>query len=85
VGLLSQLIGLYVIVLIARIILTWFPVPYDHPVASIRRIAVSLTDPVLIPIRRMLPPVQLGGVALDLAPILLIVGLRLLQGLLIIR
>ena len=81
-NLLSQLIGLYVMVLIVRIILTWFQVPYDHPVATVRRLAASLTDPVLIPLRRMLPPLQIGGVALDLAAVVLIIGLRLLQRLL---
>ena len=81
-NLLSQLIGLYVMVLIVRIILTWFQVPYDHPVATVRRFAASLTDPVLIPLRRMLPPFQIGGVALDLAAVVLIIGLRLLQRLL---
>ena len=82
-ALLSLLVGIYVWVLIARIVLTWIQVPYDHPVSRMRSIVVGLTDPVLIPLRGVLPPLRLGGVSLDLAPLLLIVALRLLQGMLL--
>lgn len=59
-----------------RAILSWInPDPY-HPVA---RLLDSLTEPVMRPAQRALPPV--GG--LDLSPVLVIIGLVLLKMLLI--
>jgi len=81
--LLSQIVGIYVWVLIARIVLTWIQVPHEHPVARVRIAAARLTDPVLIPLRGILPPLRLGAVNLDLAPLFLIVALRLLQEMLL--
>ena len=39
-----------------------------------------LTEPVLGPLRRVLPAVRLGAVALDLSPFVVIIGARILQG-----
>jgi YggT family protein len=36
-----------------------------------------VTDPVLVPIRRMLPPFRIGGGALDLSPLIVVVGLEI--------
>jgi YggT family protein len=41
-----------------------------------------LTDPVLGPLRRLLPPVRMGGMALDLSPIVAFFGLSVLRGVL---
>jgi uncharacterized protein YggT (Ycf19 family) len=49
----------------------------------VRIAAARLTDPVLIPLRGILPPLRLGAVNLDLAPLFLIVALRLLQEMLL--
>jgi YggT family protein len=35
---------------------------------------------VILPIRRVIPPIRLGGGALDLSPIVLLVGVRILIG-----
>lgn len=71
---------IYWIVVIGRIILEWIPVSYDHPVARIRSVLRSATEPVLAPLRAMLPPVRMGGMGLDLSPIILLVGLSVLTG-----
>jgi YggT family protein len=42
----------------------------------------GLTDPPLKFLRRYIPPLRLGNVAIDLSFIVLILGLNLLQGLL---
>lgn len=75
------LLQLYWIVVIGRIIMEWIPVSYDHPLARLRSILRALTEPVLAPLRAMVPPVRIGGVGLDLSPIILLVGLSLLAGL----
>lgn len=74
------LIQLYIFVLFGRIILSFFEVPSDHAVARIRAVLASLTDPVLIPLRRVIPPVRMGPAALDLSPLVVLLGLSLLQG-----
>ncbi len=58
----------------------WIPVSYDHPVARLRSVLRSATEPVLGPLRALIPPVRLGGAGLDLSPIILLVGLILLTG-----
>ena len=47
---------LYVIILIARAILSWFPIRSDSPLIPIVRVLNTLTEPVLAPARRVIPP-----------------------------
>ncbi len=37
-------------------------------------------DPILRPIRNVVPPLRIGGAALDLSPLILILGISLLSG-----
>lgn len=67
----------YWIVVVARIIMEWIPVSYDHPLARLRSVLRAATEPILGPLRRMIPPVRLGGVGLDLSPIILLITLSL--------
>lgn len=76
------LLTLYLLVIFARIILSWFPMGYDSPLLPVMRVLTGLTDPVLLPLRRNLPPVQLGGLALDLSPIIVIIGIQVLASIL---
>lgn len=69
----------YWIVVIARIIMEWIPVSYDHPLARLRAILRAATEPVLAPLRALIPPVRMGGMALDLSPIILLIALSLLS------
>src|SRR5579862_3933485 len=63
-----------VILVFARILLSWFPgIPPWHPLV---RMLATVTDPVLLPFRRIIPP--LGG--LDFSPIIAIVVLQLVGG-----
>ncbi|NND84864.1 MAG: YggT family protein [Acidimicrobiia bacterium] len=75
-----SLISIYTLILLAAIVLSWFRVPADHPIGGIQRGLRAVTEPLLAPIRRMLPPVSIGGAGLDLSPLLLFLGLNLLQG-----
>ena len=71
----------YFVILLIRIILSWVPALPD-PLLPAARFVRSLTDPLLLPLRGMLPPVQIGAMALDLSPIVLFIVVRILQGLL---
>ena len=77
---LCSLIFLYELVVFARILIDWFRVPFDHPVAKLRDALALVVDPVLRPMRRVIPPIRMGGLALDLSPLVLLIGLSLLQG-----
>jgi YggT family protein len=78
--LICTLLQLYFIALFARIILSWFPIQPGTAMASINQFLHRITEPVLGPIRRLLPPVRLGSMGLDLSPMLVLLGIIVLQG-----
>jgi len=69
---------LYLIALFGRIILSWFPIEPGTLLASVFSFLFSITEPVLGPLRRAIPPVRMGGMGLDLSPIIVIFALQLL-------
>jgi YggT family protein len=71
------IVEIYLYVLIARIILSWFPIGPDSPFRPVVRALSAVTDPVLTPLRRVLPPLTLGGMGIDLSPIILCVALEI--------
>lgn len=75
------LIQLYVLLIFGRIILSWFPMSPGSALAPVNRFLFSVTEPVLGPVRRILPPVRMGAVGLDLSPFIVLVGLQILAGL----
>lgn len=82
-SLVCSLLGLVVLVIILWIILGYVVnfgrVPGGHPVRRIYDATASVINPVLAPIRSVLPPLRMGGVALDLSPIVLILGVSIIQ------
>ena len=70
-----QLGELYIYVIIARAIFSFFPISSGSPVASIVEFLYKVTEPVFQPIRRVLPP--LGG--LDLTPLVLIIAINIVM------
>ena len=78
-NLLCQLLQLYVLVVIARIILSWFPVSPGGGLATVFSLLYAVTEPVLGPLRRLIPPLMLGGAGIDLSPIILFFGIQILQ------
>jgi YggT family protein len=80
VGIICLLGNLYFVALFARIILSWFPIAPESPFAKIFGFLYSITEPVLGPVRRVLPPIGMGGMGLDLSPIIVFIGLQILLG-----
>jgi YggT family protein len=72
--LLYRLIEIYILLLLGRVLLSWFPISRGSPMESVSSFLYSVTEPVLGPVRRALPP--LGG--FDLSPLVVIFGLQLL-------
>lgn len=70
-GLIADLLYLFLLVLIAYAVLSWFTVSgrlaYDSPVLRIQRVLASICEPVLRPVRNIIPPVRVGGVGIDLS------------------
>ena len=73
------LIQLYLLVIFIRIIMSWFPPTPGTTYAQIFEGFVRLTEPVLAPVRAMLPPVRTGAMSLDLSPIVVFLVAILLQ------
>ena len=66
----------YSLVVLVSVICSWINLPPDHPVV---RFTNQLTEPVLGPIRRVLPSV--GG--MDFSPMLLLFALRFVKRLIL--
>ena len=71
-NLIIDLLQLYSILIIVRAVMSWLRV---DPRNQLARILQGLTDPVLDPIQRVVPPV--GG-AIDVSPIIALVFVQLL-------
>ena len=66
----------YSLVILASVVLSWVNLPPDNPIV---RVTTALTEPLLAPIRRIMPAV--GG--FDLSPLVLLFALNLLRRLLL--
>jgi YggT family protein len=75
-ALLELVIDIFLFAVLIRVILSWLnPDPYNPVVSLLER----LTDPLLRPVQRLIPPI--GGI--DLSPMAVMIGLVLLQMLLV--
>ena len=72
---------LFWVVLLIRVILSWIPA-LPEPLRPVANFVRSMTDPLIVPLRSVLPPVQLGAVALDLSIIVLFFVVVVVQSLL---
>jgi YggT family protein len=77
-GIFCWVLQVYIFVLIGRILLSWFPISGGGALAGVYDFLRRLTDPILDPLRRLIPPVRLGTVALDLSPLIVFFGIQLL-------
>jgi YggT family protein len=76
----ANLIYLYMLVIFIRIIMSWFPPTPGTTYAQIFEVFDRVTEPVLAPVRAMLPPVRMGAMGLDLSPIVVfLIGTLLLR------
>jgi len=82
---LSALVNLYIYVLIGRLIFdyvqmfsrNWRP---TGVVLLIAEAIYTITDPPIRALRRVIPPIRLGSVSLDLSFLVLIIGLQIIGG-----
>lgn len=81
-ALLALLLYLFLILLIARLVLDWVQVLAREwqprgPVLVIAEIVYTITDPPLRALRRVIPPLRLGQISLDLAFLVLMLAVTL--------
>ena len=84
-SILLQILGLFKLALFARIIIdyvrmfarNWRPNSF---LLAIFEVIYSMTDPPMKFVQRFVPPLRLGGIALDLSFIVLLIAINLLQG-----
>ena len=70
--LLDALLGAYSLILLGKAIVSWFPV---NPYNPIVRLLDLLTEPVLTPVRKKVPPVA----GMDLSIVLVLVVISILR------
>ena len=72
-----QLANVYFLILIARMILSWFPPsPPESGMTQVKSIVFNLTEPVLAPVRRIVPPLGM----FDMSFLVVIIGLQIVFG-----
>ena len=59
--------------------LSWFPISPDSGMATVYGFLYSITEPVLGPIRRLIPPMGVGGMGFDLSPLIVVFGIGILR------
>ncbi len=72
-GLICQILRVYEIALFAWVILSWIRIPSTHPIAKLQLMLDRIVYPVILPIRRFLPPLRIGAAFLDLSVILVFI------------
>ncbi|HZQ28871.1 MAG TPA: YggT family protein [Acidimicrobiales bacterium] len=77
-NLICLVLQLYLYALFARIILSWFPISPGSALAPVFSFLYTITEPVLGPVRRLLPPARMGAMALDLSPIVVLIVFQLI-------
>jgi YggT family protein len=75
INLIHTVLTLYSLALVGRIFLEMLLGPYHGVVLFLRRI----TEPLLAPIRRLIPSVQSGGMAWDLSPMVALLLLWVIE------
>ncbi len=75
--LLVSLLQIYSFIVLARVVMSW--IPNLSPTNQIVQVLYGLTEPVLEPVRRIIPPLGM----MDISPVVVFVALRILQGVLL--
>jgi YggT family protein len=86
-GLLDTALNIFILALVARLILDYVRIfkPSWRPkgiVLALAEFVFAITDPAVNFVRRFVPPLRLGPVALDLSVIVIFLGAQLLSSVL---
>ena len=83
--LVGTLLLLFILVMLARLVLDWVSVAGEGPswLTTVRRATHTLTEPVIAPVRRVLRPVRIGTVSLDLAFTVVFIAVLVLRSIVV--
>ncbi|HDN79815.1 MAG: YggT family protein [Chloroflexi bacterium] len=62
--------------ILARVFLSWFNLSPYHPIMSF---LIQITEPVLAPLRRVIPPIGM----IDITPVVAIILLQMMEGIIL--
>jgi len=85
-GIIGFLLFLYIGLLLARLVVEWVQAfarswtPHG-PLLVILEVIYTLTDPPINFVRRFVPPLRIGGIAIDVAFIIVLIFVYVLQAL----
>lgn len=74
---LCAIFEVFLLAVFGRVILSWFPLQPGGALAQIFSFLYTVTEPVLGPVRRVVPPI--GG-GLDLSPLIVLLGIQIIAG-----
>ena len=74
-SILCALVTAYIVVLFARAVMSWIPIRPGTPWATLYGLLLDLTEPLLVPMRRVIPPAGM----FDLSFLVLMLGLLFLR------
>lgn len=73
---------LYILILV-RVVLSFLPIPVNKITRPILNFIYDITEPMLKLVRNILPPIMIGGIGLDLSPIIAIILLNIIHTIII--
>jgi YggT family protein len=82
-ALLGLVLLIFELILVVRVVLDWvgvFAPGGGGGVVTARRWTHAVTEPVIAPVRRVLPPLRLGAVSIDLAFTVVFLAVVVLRG-----
>jgi YggT family protein len=66
-------ITVYIVVLLLRAVMSWFPPSSNGGFTAVFRIVMDLTEPVLAPLRRVIPPAGMFDLSFTVLFVFLII------------
>jgi YggT family protein len=74
-----DLLLLYWLILFVKVLSSWFRRPMSGPLFTFWKAIDAVTDPVLRPLRGMLPPIRAGVAAIDVSPVIAFIAIGILS------
>jgi YggT family protein len=75
VNILCRFLDIYLLVLLARAVLSFLPVGPDSALFGVNRALIMITEPVLAPMRRVIPPLGM----FDMSFLVLVIVIEVVQ------
>jgi YggT family protein len=69
---------LFQFVFYLRLVMSFFPISSGSPASGVRDLTVAITDPVIAPVRRSVPPLSGALAGIGLAELLVLIALQVL-------